>query len=319
MIVQLRAVVCRSAEYLSFLCEAFSGRILDSSTNVAFPCFTVVESFIVIIIIIYPLTARVVGAPQMISQLVSSFFSVLHCPLRLGELQACPFPDVVFPLHLPSALSCSPCHCALQNGFGQTWWTGDMSIPLQFASLYDGQEVFVWSDCLLNLGTDFLVGNMMKISLSQVGMPSYCCSYSGFLQSHYTVLLSSFLLPFSCISWCWCSLPCISQSLQVRNFSFSDLSFLSHRSRTFAVSQGYFLLTMFEEDFTGYVSHCCVEGGDHWIHVCIFIISRHCHYVTVNIHFWIKFVVVVETSKRLTIKVHLTMAWLKHTTVLWRR
>ena len=33
-------------------------------------------------------------------------------------------------------------------------------------------------------------------SLSQVGMPSYCCSSSDFLQSHYTVLLSSFLLPF---------------------------------------------------------------------------------------------------------------------------
>ena len=36
-----------------------------------------------------------------------------------------------------------------------------MTIPLQFASLYDGQEVFVWSDCLLELGTDFLVGNMV--------------------------------------------------------------------------------------------------------------------------------------------------------------
>ena len=31
-----------------------------------------------------------------------------------------------------------------------------MTIPLQFASLYDRQEVFVWSDCLLDLGTDFL-------------------------------------------------------------------------------------------------------------------------------------------------------------------
>ena len=38
-----------------------------------------------------------------------------------------------------------------------------MTIPLQFASLYDGQEVFVWSDCLLDLGTDFLVGNMVFI------------------------------------------------------------------------------------------------------------------------------------------------------------
>ena len=37
----------------------------------------------------------------------------------------------------------------------------DEHIPLQFASLYDGQEVFLWSDCLLDLGTDFLVGNMV--------------------------------------------------------------------------------------------------------------------------------------------------------------
>ena len=37
-----------------------------------------------------------------------------------------------------------------------------MSIS-QFASLYDGQEVFVWSDCLLDLGTDFLVGNSVFV------------------------------------------------------------------------------------------------------------------------------------------------------------
>ena len=36
-----------------------------------------------------------------------------------------------------------------------------MIIPLQFASLYDRQEIFVWSNCLLDLGTDFLVGNMV--------------------------------------------------------------------------------------------------------------------------------------------------------------
>ena len=33
----------------------------------------------------------------------------------------------------------------------------DMSMPPQFASFYDGQEVFVWSDCLLDLGIDFLL------------------------------------------------------------------------------------------------------------------------------------------------------------------
>ena len=67
----------------------------------------------------------------MISQF-PPFFPVLQCPLGLGELQACPFPDVVFqPLPL-SALSSSPFHSALQDGFGQTW---DMTIPLQFVCL----------------------------------------------------------------------------------------------------------------------------------------------------------------------------------------
>ena len=36
-----------------------------------------------------------------------------------------------------------------------------MTIPLQFASLYGDQEVFVWSNCLLDLGMDFLVGNVV--------------------------------------------------------------------------------------------------------------------------------------------------------------
>ena len=40
-----------------------------------------------------------------------------------------------------------------------------MTIPLQFASLDDGKAVFVWSDCLLDLGTDFLGGNMTCILL----------------------------------------------------------------------------------------------------------------------------------------------------------
>ena len=119
-------------------------------------------------------------------------FSALHCPLRLGELQAVHFlmlsshpfympcflppftvpckmvlarPDeretcpYHFSLRLFTMVSRSSCGlivcwlCALQDGFSQTWWTGDMSIPLQFASLYDGQEVFMWSNCLLDLST----------------------------------------------------------------------------------------------------------------------------------------------------------------------
>ena len=40
-----------------------------------------------------------------------------------------------------------------------------MTIPLQFASLYDRQEVFMWSNCLLDHGTDFLIGNMVFIGV----------------------------------------------------------------------------------------------------------------------------------------------------------
>ena len=113
-----------------------------------------------VFIIIYPLNTRVVGAPQMISQPVSSTF--LCSPLPSGTCRT-PSPDVVFPPLPLSALSSSPFHRALQDGFGQTWWTGNMTIPLQFASLYDRQEVIVWSNCLLDLGTDFLIGNMVFV------------------------------------------------------------------------------------------------------------------------------------------------------------
>ena len=77
-------------------------------------------------------------------------------------------------------------------------------------------------------------------SLSRVGMPFYSCSSANFHQSSYTVLLSSFLLPFSCTSWCHCSLPCISQIPQVLFFLSSLL--LSHRSRISAVTQFFFFL-----------------------------------------------------------------------------
>ena len=80
------------------------------------------------------------GSHRWLRNQFPPFSSFLHYPLGLGELQACPFPYVVFPF-LPSALSSSPYHCALQDGFGQTWWMGGLSIPLQFASLYGGHEV----------------------------------------------------------------------------------------------------------------------------------------------------------------------------------
>ena len=113
----------------------------------------------------YSLTARVVGAPQMICNQFFPFFPVLHCPLGLNKLQACLFPDVVFPPLPLSALSSSRFCCALQDSFGQTWWTGDMTIPLQFVSLQwsGGLSVVQLPAAVLDLGTDFLFGNMVFV------------------------------------------------------------------------------------------------------------------------------------------------------------
>ena len=100
-----------------------SGNAFFHDTVNGCACFCCLLSFVLVIIIINiinPLNARVVGAPQMILQPVFSIFPVLHCPLRLAKLQTCPFPDVFFPPLPLSALSSSPFYCALQDGFGQT-------------------------------------------------------------------------------------------------------------------------------------------------------------------------------------------------------
>ena len=49
------------------------------------------------------------------------FFPVLHRRLGFGKLQVCPFLDAVFPPQPLPTLSPSPFHCALPDGFGQTW------------------------------------------------------------------------------------------------------------------------------------------------------------------------------------------------------
>ena len=49
-----------------------------------------------------------------------SILFVLHCPLGLGKLQACPFLNADFPLLFLSALSSFSFHCALHDVFGQT-------------------------------------------------------------------------------------------------------------------------------------------------------------------------------------------------------
>ena len=50
-----------------------------------------------------------------------------------------------------------------------------MTIPLQFVSLCDGQEIFVWSNYLLNLGTDLIFSDMVfcKTCLVPCGSTSF--------------------------------------------------------------------------------------------------------------------------------------------------
>ena len=82
----------------------------------------------------FTFTAGVARVSQMISQPVSSIF--LRSPLPSGpwrnpglSIPWCCLPTFFF--FFLSVLSSFPFHCALQDGFGQTWWMGGMSISLQ--------------------------------------------------------------------------------------------------------------------------------------------------------------------------------------------
>ena len=111
----------------------------------------------IIIIIICPLTVRVVGAPQMIWQPDSSIFPVLSGTWRTPGL------DVFLPLLLLPARFLPPFHGALPRGFARPdqgeKWPYHCSLPL-FTIV---KEVFMWYDCLLNFRMDILVGNTVFV------------------------------------------------------------------------------------------------------------------------------------------------------------
>ena len=56
-----------------------------------------------------PSSQGLLGHHRWLHSQFPPILSVLHCPLGLGELQAYPFPDIVFPPLLLSALSSSLC------------------------------------------------------------------------------------------------------------------------------------------------------------------------------------------------------------------
>ena len=104
-------------------------------------------------------------------------------------------------------------------------------------------------------------------------MPSYClfCFFrSSSISLHCSPIQFSFAFFMHLLMLLFTSLY-FSEPSGSNHFFLGSLLLL-HRSRISAVTQDFFLLTMFAKDFTSYFRHCCVEGGGHWIHVCIFII-----------------------------------------------
>ena len=117
----------------------------------------------------------------------------LFCTAIWDLANSRPVHSLMLSSHLFFCLPCllPPFHRALQDGFGQTWWTGNMTIPLKFASLYNGQEVSMWANCLLDLGTDFLVGNLSfcrrcVVSCGSTSFP-WLVFFFGAPRIHYTL------------------------------------------------------------------------------------------------------------------------------------
>ena len=96
--------------------------------------FTIYARF-PIIIIIYPLTARVVEAPQMISQTLCSTFPCSPLPSRTWRTTGLSISWYCLPTS-SSALSSSPVHCALQDGFGQVIYGVPTGVYIETAKAY---------------------------------------------------------------------------------------------------------------------------------------------------------------------------------------
>ena len=83
-----------------------------------------------------------------------------------------------------------------------------MTMSLQFASLY-GSQVSVWSDCLLDLGTDFLVGNMVFVgdAYLTVAPDFHFQTFLFFLNWDNTVVKVK-IKPTAPATWYWTTQPC---------------------------------------------------------------------------------------------------------------
>ena len=110
----------------------------------------------------------VVGAPQIISQPFSSFFFffVCVCPAALWDLaNSKPVISLMLSYHLFFCLPCLfppftvPCELGSARPDKQETCSYHFSLRL----FTGGQDVFVWSNCLLDLGTNFLFASIVFV------------------------------------------------------------------------------------------------------------------------------------------------------------
>ena len=85
----------------------------------------------------------------------------------------------------------------------------------------------------------------------------------------YQVFFSLFHAPLDVVF----HFPVFLRSFRFKSFLSQFSLLLLHRSRISLVTQDFFLLAMFAKDLTGCFNHCCVEGGDQGIQVCVFIVQ----------------------------------------------
>ena len=125
-----------------------------------FPCaclYLGLVAWVIIINITYPFTARIVGATHYTDDFTPSF---LHFPLFSTALWVLPYTRPVHSLMLSSHLFLCLVFFPLSLCLARWFWPGLMNERHDHTTAVC---ISLWPDRLLDLGTDFLVGNMIFV------------------------------------------------------------------------------------------------------------------------------------------------------------
>ena len=130
-------------------------------------------------------------------------------------------------------------HCYWHKQITRWFWpdlmNGRHGHTTEFASLYHGQEVFVWSDCLLDLGTISLIGSIWSLyemrSILRQHLISMACIllWSSAVRVHGSKHTGRWMWQGSAsvVFWSWAKYSCHSKLVSV--LSMLLLSVLSWR------------------------------------------------------------------------------------------